>query len=284
MPTDFQAIPKPKVQHTQLRGRIGGGIAPDLAPHACMVLVHRTSLNGTNTAALGGGSIISTRHVLTAAHLVQGEVIRYQVGFITGTSRRLVEATFRLIHEGYTSETFINDIALIFLQGTATFPLANAIVISTDEAAPAVGAPLTTVGFGFTAADSVGASSDPYAAAQAVADPCEFENFNLTDTHFCAIDDAATTWVCPGDNGAGAFTAGETAADNILVKLFFFVKLSVVSGLNLMKIYSKGWHCFTCFNWMLISTTNWLHNCRSICRMDYKCYRHTRSYVYCKLQ
>lgn len=228
MTTDFQAIPKPKTQHTQIRGRIGGGVAPEVAPHACMVLVHRTSLNGTNTAALGGGSIISTRHVLTAAHLVQGEVIRYQVGFLTGTSRRLVEATFRLIHEDYASDTFANDIALIFLQGTATFPLANAIVISTDDATPAVGSALTTVGFGFTAADSTGASSDPYAAAQVVGDPCEFENFNLTDTHFCAIDDAEETWVCPGDNGAGAYTAGETAADNVLVKFFFFVKLSVV--------------------------------------------------------
>lgn len=220
--TDFQAIPKPSIQHNELRGRIGGNVPAELAPHACMVLVHRTNLNGTNTAALGSGSIISNRHVLTAAHLVQGDVIRFQVGFIVGSSRRLVEATFRLIHEDYDSTTFENDVALIFLQGSATFPLANAIVISTVDTAPAVGDLLTTVGFGFTAADSTGASSDPYAAAQAVADPCEFVNFNLTDTHFCAIDDAATTWVCPGDNGAGAFTAGTTAAENILV-IFRFV-------------------------------------------------------------
>lgn len=188
-----------------------------LAPHACMVLVHRTNLEGTNTAALGGASIISNRHAVTAAHLVFGQVIRYQVGFIVGTSRRLVEATFRLIHEEYDSADFSNDIALIFLQGSATFPLANAIIISTDEAAPATGTELTTVGFGFTAADSTDASSSPYAAAQAVAAECTNDKFNQSTTHFCAIDALAATWVCPGDNGAGSFSVGATAAENRLV-------------------------------------------------------------------
>lgn len=216
-PTDFQAIPKPIVRHEPLRGRIGGAVPAELAPHACMVLVHRPNLEGTNTAALGGGSIISNRHVLTAAHLVQGDILRYQVGFIVGSSRRLVEATFRLIHEAYDNTDFSNDIALIFLQGTATFPLANAITISIIETAPATGDAHTTVGFGFTAADSTGASSDPYASAQVVASPCEFENFELTDTHYCAIDPDDTTYICPGDNGAGSFTAGTTAAENILV-------------------------------------------------------------------
>lgn len=215
-PTDFQAIPKPIVRHEPLRGRIGGAVPAELAPHACMVLVHRTNLNGTNTAALGGGSIISNRHVLTAAHLVQGDVIRYQVGFIVGTSRRLVEATFRLIHEAYDNTDFSNDIALIFLQGTATFPLANAIIISIIETAPTQGDEHTTVGFGFTAADSTGASSDPYASTQAVATPCDFENFELAPSHYCSIDNGGT-YICPGDNGAGAFTAGASAAENILV-------------------------------------------------------------------
>lgn len=219
MPYYFQAIPKPVVRHEPLRGRIGGGEAAELAPHACMVLVHRQSLEGTNTAALGGGSIISTRHVLTAAHLVQGQVIRYQIGYILGgTSRRLVEATFRLIHEEYDNTDFSNDIALIFLQGTATFPLTNVIAITPDEAAPTAGTALTTVGFGFTAANSTGASSDPYAAAQQVADGCTFDAFELTATHFCAIDETpGTTWVCPGDNGAGAYSVGATAAENRLV-------------------------------------------------------------------
>jgi secreted trypsin-like serine protease len=209
------AIPKPVAQTKVLKGRVGGGIVADAAPHACMVLVHRRNLDGTNTAGLGGGSIISSRHVLTAAHLVQGDNIRYQVGFIVGgTSRRLVEATFRLIHEDYDNSDFSNDIALIFLQGTATFPLVNAIVISTDEAEPT--GDLTTVGFGFTAANSTGASSDPYAAVQTPIE-CDLGDIEPADTHFCAIDNAGDTYVCPGDNGSGCFTPGATAPENVLV-------------------------------------------------------------------
>jgi len=211
------AIPKPAVQSKALKGRIGGEVPAELSPHACMVLVHRTNLDGSGTAALGSGSIISSRHVLTAAHLVQGQVNRYQIGFIVGTTRRLVEATFRLIHEEYDNTDFSNDIALIFLQGTATFPLANVIVISTDEAPPASGTALTTVGFGFTAADSTGAASDPYAAAQLPATECDLGDVEAAETHFCAIDEAGDTWVCPGDNGAGCFAPGATAAENVLI-------------------------------------------------------------------
>ncbi|KAG4066864.1 hypothetical protein HA402_012931 [Bradysia odoriphaga] len=209
------AIPKPVAQSNAQKGRVGG--TPDpvvalLAPHACMILVHRTNLNGTNTAALGSGSIISTRHVLTAAHLVQGEVIRFQIGFIVGTSRRLVDSTFRLIHEDYDNSDFSNDIALLFLQGTATFPRTNVITISTDEAPPAAG-PLFTVGFGFTAANSTGASSDPHEAAQEPIE-CDLGDVEAADTHFCAIDNAAATFVCPGDNGAGCFSGDATAVEN----------------------------------------------------------------------
>jgi secreted trypsin-like serine protease len=202
------AIPKPLVK----QGRVGAGVAPEHAPHACMVLVNRQELNGTNTAALGGGSIISTRHVLTAAHLVQGDNINYQVGFIVGTSRRMFTSTFRVIHENYNNSDFSSDLALIFLQGTNTFPLASVIRISADIAAPADGDAGKVVGFGFTLPNSTQASSDPYQADQTVAADCVFDNFEQTDTHFCAAD--TVTIICPGDNGCGFFTGDTTGADD----------------------------------------------------------------------
>jgi secreted trypsin-like serine protease len=213
------AIPKPAAQSNAHKGRVGGDPPLDPfanAPHACMVLVFRSGLE-PGMAALGGGSIISTRHVVTAAHLVQGSNTKYQVGFFpTPTTRRIFESTFRVIHEDYDNTDFSSDIALIFLQGTNTFPTANVIPISTDAAPPAAGSALTTVGFGFTAADSTGASSDPYAAVQLPATPCDLEGIVEADTHFCAVDDTSATWVCPGDNGAGCFS-GTTPAENTLV-------------------------------------------------------------------
>lgn len=193
-----------------------------------MILVNRANLDGTNTAALGGGSIISTKHVVTAAHLVQGDNISYQIGFIVGNSRRLYTSTFRVIHEDYSNDDFSNDIALIYLQGTNTFPATNVIAITTDTAAPAEGTALITAGFGFTSADSTGATSDPYAADQHVSSSCTFGNYELTGTHFCAEDSSAASWVCPGDNGAGAFEAGATTAENILVKFYEKIDLNSV--------------------------------------------------------
>jgi hypothetical protein len=216
------AIPKPIIKQERISGRIGGNVPATLSPHAVMVLVYRRELEGTGTAALGSGCIISTRHILTAAHLVQGDNINYQVGFIVGTTRRMFTTTFRVIHEDFNTEDFDSDIALIFLQGTNTFPLANIIQITTDEGMPAQGDTFTVVGFGHTSG-STGGATDPFASLQDVAgaDPasCVFENFNVSATHFCAIDEQSggLTWVCPGDNGAGLFTVGATAEENILV-------------------------------------------------------------------
>lgn len=187
-----------------------------------MILVHRRDLEGSGTAALGSGSIISERHALTAAHLVQGDNINYQIGFVVGAvagvggTRRMVNANFRLLHESFDPTDFSNDIALVFLQGTATFPRAQAIIISNVPDKPTVGTALVASGFGFTAADSTGPPTQAFEADQTVADPCEFENFNLTDTHFCATDPNTATWMCPGDNGGPAIS-GTGPEDNRLV-------------------------------------------------------------------
>lgn len=212
-PIPFQALSATQ----QLTSRVGGGVPAESAPHACMILVNRVNPDGTGEAVLGSGSIISTRHVVTAAHLVEGNNINYQIGFIDGNNRRHHTATFRLIHEDYNSTDFSSDIALIFLRGDDRFPAANAIALTTDFDAPTNGRALKTAGYGLSSADSTGGTCDPYAADQHVASSCAFANFELTDTHFCAEDSSAATWVCPGDNGAGAFEAGETAAGNKLV-------------------------------------------------------------------
>jgi len=208
----IHAIPKPVVKkETELVGRVGGGIVTENGPHACMVLVNRRNLEGTNTAALGGGSIISTTHVLTAAHLVQGDNVSYQIGFFVGTSRRMITTTFAVIHQDWDNTDFSSDIAIIFLQGTSTFPLANVIPIATDIAVPADSDAGKTVGFGFVNATSNQAASNPYEADQVVVADTTVGEIELSDTHYCAIDNAGgLTWICPGDNGAGMFIPGAT--------------------------------------------------------------------------
>lgn len=174
-----------------------GNVATGSADHACMVLVIRKALEGTDTAALGGGSIVSRRHVLTAAHLVYGVNNKYQINFFLGTSRRQFNSTFALQHENFDLESYSYDVALIFLQGKDFFSDLNIIPISTVEVGSALVA--RTIGYGFTSADSAVASVIPMAANQTVASYCLLDPYPNADTHFCASDSSAI--ICPGDNG-----------------------------------------------------------------------------------
>jgi len=112
-------------------------------------------------------------------------------------------------------------------------PERNIIPISNTAAQPTPGSAATLVGFGFTNADSTGASLDPYAAAQNIAIVCAFDNFEAAPTHVCGIDETArTTWVCPGDNGAGLFVPGATIDTNLLVG----IASRILSGCNVSQL------------------------------------------------
>lgn len=214
---------------------ISNGQVAQNAPHACMVLVIRPEFEGTGNAALGTGSIVSPRHVLTAAHVVRGNVNggnnRFQINFFSGTSRRTAESSFAITHENFNATNNAFDVALIFIQGTTTFPAANIIRISTDREQTTQ--TYTVTGFGFTSNDTIGfASVTPYSASQRVALQCQFENYEVSPNHFCAIDDVASPAgiVCRGDNGAGLFITQQVdGADvNTLVKSHFIRILFVL--------------------------------------------------------
>lgn len=210
----INAIPRPAIGHEPIQSRVGGGVGAVNASHACMVLVHRTSI--APDVVLGGGTIVSPRRVLTAGHLVHGTNSLYQVGFFVLTSRRMAESTFVLIHSDFNITSYASDIALIFMNSDV-FPVANVIPISTTPGQPAAGSVARLVGFGFTNAASTGASINPYAAAQNIANACVIENVVVAPTHVCAIDPSGATYICPGDNGAGLYVPGATPELNLLV-------------------------------------------------------------------
>ena len=73
-----------------------------------MVLVFRRELVNTDTVALGSGSIVSARHVLTAAHVVHGQDNTFRINFVVGSTRRSFNSNFALIHENYDPKNYAN--------------------------------------------------------------------------------------------------------------------------------------------------------------------------------
>lgn len=118
----------------------------------------RPELVGTETAALGSVSIISTRSVLIAAHVLYGHNNHFQINFFVGTSRRSFQSNLALIHENYVTEDYnANDIGLIFLQGRNYFSVLNIIAVSMSEfIVRDVG---TVTGYGFVSEDTIGIAS-----------------------------------------------------------------------------------------------------------------------------
>lgn len=192
-----------------------------------MVLVIRPALTGTDTAALGSGSIISTRHVLTAAHVVAGLNNIFRINYMVGTARRTFDSDFALTHEGYDPVDHANDIALIFAPSGTLFPV-NSIIPISSAVVPA-GAECSVSGHGFTSVQTIGfASLVAHTASQRIANACQFDDLEVAPSHFCALDEVSTprAIVCPGDNGAGLYTTTVTdgTAVNSLVNSnsFFF--------------------------------------------------------------
>lgn len=190
-----------------------------------MVLVIRPDI-AADHAALASGSIVSVRHVLTAAHVVRGQNNIYRINFMVGTSRRSFESNFALSHEAYDPTNYSNDIALIFIQGGNTFPVNSIIPIFSGDVGP--GAVCSVSGHGFTSVETIGSASIfAHTATQRIANACQFDEIVVGPSHFCGIDEMSSPRgiVCPGDNGAGLYTTTEIDGKSVnsLVKsnLFF---------------------------------------------------------------
>lgn len=181
----------------------GGTPATNTELHACMLLVFRADI-GDGQAAMGGGSIVTPRRVLTAAHVIQ-QATSVQVGYFAGLVqanrfRRSPDAFYSQPMQSFDVATFANDLAVLQFS-TDVFPLANVIPISLT---PPTGA-AAVASFGFTAPGSLVPSQIPQVSEQSIA-TC-VDALKVTPTHVCATAQG-TSVVCSGANGAGLY-AGE---------------------------------------------------------------------------
>ncbi|XP_053952765.1 trypsin alpha-like [Anastrepha ludens] len=161
-----------------------------------------------------GGSIISSRCVLTAAHcvdkgLAEDFVVRGGVTLLSDTEhRRMVERFF--IHTEYNNRTFENDIAILRLnaklQGTNIQPIAI------GDFVPVQGDYVQVSGWGLTRENAIHPSNQMRTVHLRVLQQEKCKAFyddyrNVTDTMFCASVPGQRD-ACLADSGGPAVARG----------------------------------------------------------------------------
>nr|XP_019560190.1 chymotrypsin-like [Aedes albopictus] len=189
---------------------INGHTAPH-QPYNAYVLY----LNAQNAGFFGGGSIISDRHVLTAAQNIVG-FVRWDIGIGTNVFVHLnmLTSTVATAHPQYAAATRLNDIGIITLPASLVFTsTVSPIALPALNAQPANQHPFENeqgaiVGFGFVNAASTGRSDFLMRSFQRVTSNVRCQQFfQITlPQHFCAEDAVEISNVCNGDLGAGFVT------------------------------------------------------------------------------
>lgn len=185
------------------------------ALHACILLVERPDL--TDQFALGGGTIVSRRRIITAAHVVR-DAIQVQAGYYRNrvAEGRLYRADSTYVQpiQLFKSDTLDFDIAVVIFPENS-FPIGNIIAIA--PATPTSGEHFVA-GYGFRSASDTVPSLLPILAPLSVAAECT-EALNASESHFCAVTTDPAV-LCPGDSGAGLYNDAGLVCylQNIVVK------------------------------------------------------------------
>ncbi|XP_059610946.1 brachyurin-like [Phlebotomus argentipes] len=201
---------------------INGGNASHTPHHVIVEFV-----NAANLGFFGGGSIITSTHVLTAAQNIQGFTL-WRVGY--GSYRRAdliwIQSTNALAHFQYAPATRNNDIGIITLPTPIVFT-ARVRPIALPPALlelPFENEQGTIVGFGFTSA-TVNQPADNlrYGYVRVQSNTFCTSIFHMTvPNHFCASDNRHPVNICNGDIGGG-FTV-------------FYRREEVLAGISSMLI------------------------------------------------
>ncbi|XP_005178811.1 trypsin alpha-4 [Musca domestica] len=139
----------------QSEGRIVGGVATTISSFPWQISLQRS---GSHSC---GGSVYSAKIIVTAAHCLQSvsaSVLKVRAGSSYWNSGgTLVSVAAFKNHEGYSSSTKVNDIAVIRLSSSLTMS-STIKAIALASTAPANGAAASVSGWGTT---SFGSSSVP---------------------------------------------------------------------------------------------------------------------------
>ncbi|XP_065095016.1 collagenase-like [Ochlerotatus camptorhynchus] len=189
---------------------INGQSAPH-QPYNAYVLY----LNAQNAGFFGGGSIISDRHILTAAQNIQG-FIRWDVGLGSNifTQLNTITSNIAVSHPQFNSANRANDIGIITLPASLVFtstvsPISLPALGQISNGYPFENEEGTVVGFGFVTAASTTRSDFLMRAFQRVIPNirCQ-QHYQITlPNHFCAEDTIDISNICNGDLGAGFVTS-----------------------------------------------------------------------------
>ncbi|XP_052872690.1 collagenase-like [Anopheles cruzii] len=189
---------------TNPNNKIVNGFNAPNTPYNVYVLY----LNSVNSGFFGGGSLISDRHVLTAAQNIQG-FVRWELGLGSVFFSQLIMqvSTQATAHPSFNSQTRANDIGFIVLPNPVVFT-ANIARIALPEVN--INLPLENeegniVGFGFHAVQAEQRSDFLKIGYQRmIADTRCTATYVITPPyHFCAEDITHRANVCNGDLGAG---------------------------------------------------------------------------------
>ncbi|XP_055626872.1 collagenase-like [Toxorhynchites rutilus septentrionalis] len=171
-------------------------------------------LNAQNAGFFGGGSLISDRHILTAAQNIYGYT-RWDIGLGSNIFTQLatITSTQAIAHPNFNQQNRANDIGVITLPSSVVFtPYVSPISL------PALNAPTQLpleneegliVGFGFTSGSSTTRSDFLLRSFQRVTSNNRCQQFYqiTVPNHFCGEDNIERSNVCNGDMGAAFVTS-----------------------------------------------------------------------------